>query len=182
MVDLLSRKIDSLGSRVNSLPGRVDQYSRKIITLTADMESMRNEVASLRNNIHTSASAEKPSDKGEKPKALVPSEPAREIPPSVRLLQAGVDFFQKKDYAEASEIFAGLSNAQPDDARVWYYAALSRGLATRDWKGETERLVTQGVDREKAGKPDKSRIDAAFADLTSETGKDWLAFYRRRAG
>ena len=50
------------------------------------------------------------------------------------------------------------------------------------WKGETERLVTQGVDREKAGKPSKSQIDAAFADLTPETGKDWLAFYRRRAG
>ena len=180
MVDELSRKVDSLGSRVNSLPGKVDQDSRKIITLTADMEGMRNEVASLRNNIHTSA--EKPSDKGEEPRTASPSEPPREIPPPVRLLQAGVDFFQKKNYAEASEIFAGLSKAQPDDARVWYYAALSRGLATRDWKGETERLVTQGVDREKAGKPDKSRIDAAFADLTSETGKDWLAFYRRRAG
>ncbi len=98
------------------------------------------------------------------------------------LLQAGVELFQKKNYDEASEFFAGLSKTQPDDARVWYYAALSRGLATRDWKGETERLVTQGVDREKAGKPDKSQIDAAFADLTSETGKDWLAFYRRRAG
>jgi hypothetical protein len=60
--------------------------------------------------------------------------------------------------------------------------SLSRGLATRDWKGETERLVTQGVDREKAGKPDKPQIDAAFADLTAETGKDWLAYYRRRAG
>ena len=64
---------------------------------------------------------------------------------------------------------------------VWYYAALSRGLATRDWKGETERLVTQGIEREKAGKPDKAKIDAAFEDLTPETGKDWLAFYRRRA-
>ena len=135
MVDLLSRKIDSLGSRVNSLPGRVDQYSRKIITLTADMESMRNEVASLRNNIHTSASAEKPSDKGEKPKALVPSEPAREIPPSVRLLQAGVDFFQKQDYAEASEIFAGLSKAQPDDAQ----RLVLRGSIARSRHARLER-------------------------------------------
>ncbi len=98
------------------------------------------------------------------------------------LLQTGVEFFQKKNYAEASEFFAGLTKTQPDDARVWYYAALSRGLATRDWKGQTERLATQGVAREKAGKPDKPRIDAAFADLTPETGKDWLAYYRRRAG
>ena len=72
------------------------------------------------------------------------------------LLQAGVEFFQKKKYAEASEVFIGLTKTQPDDARVWYYAALSRGLATQDWKGETERLVTQGVDREKAGKPGKT--------------------------
>jgi TolA-binding protein len=182
MVDEVSRKVDALGLRVNSLPGKVDQDSRKITILTADMEGMRNEVASLANNIHTSTSAEKPSDKGEEPRTASHSEPPRGIPPSVRLLQAGVDFFQKKNYAEASEIFADLSKAQSDDARVWYYAALSRGLATRDWKGETERLVTQGVDREKAGKPDKSRIDAAFADLTPETGRDWLAFYRRRAG
>ena len=190
MVDELSRKVESLGQRVNSLPGRVDQDSRKITSLTADMKGMRNEIASLRNNIHTSASAEKPSakaekpsDKGEKPKASTPSEPPREIAARVSsLLQPGIELFQKKDYGQASEFFAGLSKTQPDDARIWYYAALSRGLATRDWKGETERLVTQGVDREKAGKPDKWQIDAAFADLTSETGKDWLAFYRRRAG
>jgi TolA-binding protein len=182
LVDDVSKKVDALGLRVNSLPEKVDQDSRKITTLTAELEGMRNEVASLRNNIHTSASAEKPSDEGEEPRTAILSEPPREIPPPVRLLQAGVDYFQKKNYAKASEIFAGLSKARPDDARVWYYAALSRGLATRDWKGQTERLVTQGVDREKAGKPSKSQIDAAFADLTPETGKDWLAFYRRRAG
>ncbi len=183
MVDELSRKVDALGSRVNSLPGKVDQDSRKITTLTGDLEGMRNEVASLRNNIHTSASAEKPSDKGEKPKASIAGEPPREIAvPLSTLLRAGVELFQQKNYDQASEIFASLSKTHPEDARVWYYAALSRGLATRDWKGETERLVIQGVDREKAGKPNKVQIDAAFADLSPETGKDWLAFYRHRAG
>ena len=188
VVDEVSRKVDSIGLRVNTLPGKVDQDSRKITTLTADLEGMRNEVTSLRNNIHASAEkpsvkAEKPSDRGEKLRSVSSSESSREIsPPVSSLLQTGVQLFQKKNYAEASEIFAGLSKAQPDDARVWYYAALSRGLATRDWQGQTERLVTQGVDREKAGKPSKSQIDAAFADLTSETGKDWLAFYRRRGG
>ncbi len=188
MVDEVSRKVDSLGSRVSSLPGKVDQDSRKITSLTADLEGMRNEVASLRNNTHTSAAkpsakAEKPSEKGERPRTASPSESPREIsPPVSALLQAGVESFQQRKYSEANEIFAGLSKTQPDDARIWYFAALSRGFATRDWKGETERLVTQGVEREKAGKPDKPRIDAAFADLTPETGKDWLSFYRRRAG
>jgi TolA-binding protein len=191
VVDDLSRKVDTLGARVNSLPGKVDQDSRKITTLMADMEGMRNEVSTLRNDVHTTISkaekalsrGEKPSEKGEKPRAPTSLEPPLEIsPPVSSLLQAGVEFFQKKNYAKASEVFAGLTKTQPDDARVWYYAALSRGLAARDWKGETERLVTQGVAREKAGKPDKPRIDAAFADLTPETGKDWLAYYRRRAG
>ncbi len=188
LLDEISKKVDSLGLRVNSLPAKVDQDSRKIITLTADLEGMRNEVASLRNNIH--ASAEKPSvkmdrplDGGVKAATASASEPPREIPPPVSsLLQAGVEYFQKKNYDEASDLFAGLTKTQPDDARVWYYAALSRGLATRDWRGETERLVTQGMNREKAGKPAKSQIDAAFANLTSETGKDWLAYYRRLAG
>jgi hypothetical protein len=149
---------------------------------------MRNEVTSLRNNIHASAEkpsvkTEIPSNKGEEFRAATSSEPPLEIPPPVSsLLRAGVGFFQKKNYAEASGVFSGLTKTQPDDARIWYYAALSRGLATRDWKGETERLVTQGVEREQAGKPDRARIDAAFADLTAETGKDWLAYYRRRAG
>ncbi len=191
VVDDLSRKVDALGARINALPGKVDQDSRKITTLAADLDGMRNEVSTLRNDVHTTISkadkalirGEKPSETGEKPGALTSSETPREIAvPVTSLLRAGVEFFQKQNYAEASEVFAGLTKTRPDDARVWYYAALSRGLATREWKGETERLVTQGVDREKAGKPDRPRIDAAFADLTAETGKDWLAYYRRRAG
>lgn len=188
VVDDLSKKVDTLVARVNSLPAKVDQDSRKITSLTADLAGMRNEVASLRNNIHASAEkpsakAEKPSGEGENPRAVSTGDAPREIPPPVSsMLRTGVELFQQKNYDQASEVFAGLIKSQPNDARVWYYAALSRGLATRDWKGETERLVTQGVDREKAGKPTKSQIDAAFADLTSTTGKDWLAFYRRRGG
>jgi hypothetical protein len=41
--------------------------------------------------------------------------------------------------------------------------------------------VAEGMAREKAGKPEKAKIDAAFSDLTTATGKDWLAFYRNRA-
>jgi hypothetical protein len=43
-------------------------------------------------------------------------------------------------------------------------------------------MVQQGIALEKAGKPQKSQIDSAFAGLTKETGKEWLAFYRQRAG
>jgi hypothetical protein len=113
--------------------------------------------------------------------AETPHDRPREIePPRNVLLQPGIDLFRQKKYDQASEAFDSLTRTNPDDARVWYFAALSRGLATRDWKGQTEKLVTEGVEREKAGTPEKSQIDSAFADLTAETGKDWLAFYRRR--
>jgi hypothetical protein len=88
---------------------------------------------------------------------------------------------RQKKYDQANEAFDSLTRTKPDDARVWYFAALSRGLATRDWKGQTDKLVTEGVEREKAGTPEKSQIDSAFVDLTAETGRDWLAFFRRRA-
>ena len=192
----LAKKVDSLSLRVNSLPGKVDQDSRKITTLAADLQGVRNEVTSLRNNIQSSSNKATPSDKtdarsnrtetpsttGADSRSLAANEPPREIPPPVRsMLQGGVEFFQNKHYDEASEFFNSLAKAQPDDARVWYYAALARGLSTRDWKGETEQLVSKGVELEKAGKPDKEKINAAFTDLTTETGKDWLAFYRRKA-
>jgi len=74
-----------------------------------------------------------------------------------------------------------LLQTQPEDARVWYYAALSYGLATRDWGRATEMMVEEGVSREKAGRPPKPEIDAALTGLTKETGKEWLDFYRQRA-
>ena len=89
--------------------------------------------------------------------------------------------FRDKQYQQAYDVFRKLLQSQPDDARVWYYAALSYGLATRDWGRVTEVMAEEGVAREKAGKPPKDKIDSAFAGLTKETGKEWLDFYRHRA-
>ena len=71
----------------------------------------------------------------EEPRTAIPSEPPREIPPPVRLLQAGVDYFQKKNYAKASEIFAGLSKARPDDAA----RLVLRGFVARSRHARLER-------------------------------------------
>ena len=83
---------------------------------------------------------------------------------------------------EACQIpdFRKLTDEFPKDARVWYYAALSNGLATNQWRGETERLVNQGVEREKAGSPKAPEIDAVMTDL-APASKKWLDFYRQRA-
>jgi len=97
-------------------------------------------------------------------------------------MSQAVAYFKQGKWTEARNLFTKLQADSPDDARVWYFSALAEGLASRDWKGEPERLVAAGMAREKAGKPDKAKIDAAFADLTPATGQDWLAFYRSRAG
>jgi cell division protein FtsB len=96
-------------------------------------------------------------------------------------MDRAIELFKQTKWAEAHNAFGRLELTMPDDARVWYFAGLTNGLSTKDWRGESARLANEGVTREKAGKPDKVLIDAAFADLTAATGKDWLAFFRNRA-
>ena len=93
-------------------------------------------------------------------------------------LADGMVMFKKGQYSKADEIFRKLQLARPQDARVWYFSALAHGLATGQWDGETKRFVVQGADRERAGSPTASRIDAAFADLSPAQGKNWLSAYR----
>jgi TolA-binding protein len=178
----LQSKVATIDKRVDALPAKIDENDRKITTMMADIDGVRKQVASLQTDLGTSLKAERTNLKNDV--ALAPtsheSSPERAAPPA-RSLDAGIALFREKTYGRASEYFKELTNDKPEDARVWYYAALARGLATREWTGQTEQLVTQGVDREKAGKPDRAQIDSAFADLTAETGKDWLAFYRKKA-
>jgi hypothetical protein len=100
---------------------------------------------------------------------------------AVPAFESGVERFHRGEYRQAYAVFRNSLQSQADDARVWYYAALSYGLASGDWGRDTQVMAEEGVAREKAGKPPKSEIDEAFAGLTRETGKDWLDFYRRRA-
>jgi TolA-binding protein len=181
-LDDLRGKVQALDSRVNPLASKLEEDNRKITTMTADIGGVRKQVSSLQTELATKLKAEKPSLKRDTMLAETSHERPGEIePPRKDLLQPGIEHFRQKKYDQASEAFDSLARTKPDDARVWYFAALSRGLATRDWKGQTEKLVTEGVEREKAGTPEKSQIDSAFADLTVETGRDWLAFFRRRA-
>lgn len=92
-----------------------------------------------------------------------------------------VEMFKASRYKEASTLFRTLTQSRPDDARVWYYAGLSNGLATNDWAGETLRLVNKGVEREKAGTPDKAKIDASLANVTEPSVKKWVDYFRRAA-
>ena len=52
-------------------------------------------------------------------------------------------------------------------------------MTSRDWTGETEGMVRRGLACEQRGSPKRSDIDAQFSTLTKETGKDWLAEWRK---
>jgi hypothetical protein len=92
----------------------------------------------------------------------------------------GIKLFKQNRYKEALGILNQLELTSPDDARVWYFAALSQGLATDQLTGLTERLVEKGIERERAGTPSTAVIESAISDLTIAQGRDWLAQYRRR--
>jgi hypothetical protein len=96
-------------------------------------------------------------------------------------LTAGARFMDQRKFADALKAFEELQKTHGDDARVWYFSALARGFSTNDWRGETERLVEKGIERERLGTPNKAKIDSSFSSLKKETGKEWLAAYRQRA-
>jgi TolA-binding protein len=195
----LSKKLQALTERVAALPTKIDDNGRKTAEIAAEVEGLRGRVSTLQSDLTAAkndigADNKKPAEAASRPA----TEPAAAKPdadvsrasdgaannadkPDNDPLEAAIGQFREKKYQDASDSFSQLTKANPDDARVWYFAALARGFATNDWKGETERLVNEGVAREKAGKPEKSVIDTAFADLSKDTGKDWLAFYRRQA-
>jgi len=185
-VDGLSQQVEAIAKALEPLPEKLAQDERKIADLSASLGELRKEsrtsgarpeasrnregsrsAASGPATVETAGSPSPGSEKG----GLVDS-----------ALERGASHFREGRYQEAYKVFRNLLQSHADDARIWYYAALSYGLATGEWRGQTEQWVQQGVALEKAGKPQKSEIDSAFAGLTKDSGKDWLDFYRRRAG
>jgi hypothetical protein len=185
-VDDLSKRIQGVEEKLNDLPKRIDQEGNQITTLTARVEEVSHRMEGLGKEAGKEAVAGDRKQGGTreamKPVSETINQLARSAEDTARAtFGAGAEFFKQKKYKEAKDFFDTLAKVDQEDARIWYYAALARGFATNDWKGETEWLANRGVEREKAGTPTKAEIDSTFSDLTSETGKDWLAFFRRRA-
>jgi tetratricopeptide (TPR) repeat protein len=199
-VDRLSQQVEALGKKLDPVPEQLAQYERKLTELDAKLDESRQSVpmarartpaapirdSSVRRTDHPSPSPDVSSDRTDHPSPSRDERAENATPSSEKAaadgsLEIGEREFRAGRYQEAYDIFRRLLQARPDDARVWYYAALSYGLATRDWGRATEMMVEEGVGRERAGKPPRPEIDAAFTGLTKETGKEWLDFYRRRA-
>ena len=169
-VGQLSQQIEAIGKKLDPLPAQLVESKKKVTELDAKLDELRNELSAA----HSRAPADRNRDG-----SAVSSE---KVESSIdRALEPGVSQFRRARYREAYDVFQKLEQSHPDDARVWYYAALAYGLSSNDWGKTTQSMVEQGVSREKSGQPQKSVIDSAFTGLTKETGKDWLDFYRRRA-
>ncbi len=169
-VGQLSQQIEAIGKKLDPLPAQLVESEKKVTELDAKLDELRKEVSAA----HSRAPADRSRDG-----SPVSSEKGESSIDTA--LEPGVSQFRRARYREAYDVFQKLEQSHPDDARVWYYAALSYGLSSNDWGKTTQSMVEKGVTREKAGQPQKSVIDSAFAGLTKETGKDWLDFYRRRA-
>lgn len=163
----LSKDTESLAvlpKKVDDLDHRLGSFDKTLVSLRGELDTFKSEL-------------KKPAES-----AVTTPEPAK--PDNTKVADAAVDqgagLFKAGKYKEASEAFQKLTATSPTDARVWYFAALSRGSAMNQWTGETLKLFDKAVEREKAGTPDSAKIDAAFSDL-NPVFKPWIDAYRKAA-
>jgi regulator of replication initiation timing len=172
----LESRIDSVAEatrNVAGLPAELRTLVRKLDGLDRQLTALRSDVSGLPKQIE---------------KAVAP--PAHEAAPkpdpkttaATEARAKGTALFREGRFLEARDLFLKQTVEAPDDARNWYYAALANGFATNNWGDETIRLVTRGIDREKAGTPSRAEIDAALAEVNQPQGKEWLHGWRQRAG
>ncbi len=169
----LQAKVDELAKvpeMVKSLPEKLNALDGRVKAIDKGLEDLKREVATLKKGVDT-APAPRPTE----------AQP-KDVDGADQAMSDAVALFKGKKYKEANAAFGKLAQAKANDARVLYYAALSHGFATGNWKeGESVSLVKKGIEREKAGSPESSKIDEVFSDLTKATGKDWLDGYRKQA-
>lgn len=179
----LPQQIDSLDSRLGKATSRVADIDKAVQT---GMGSLRQELDSLKGEVkrvgQAAQATAKPADTkpatGSTPASTTPAAEPAVVADEARTLTQLASLYKAGKFKEAAEAFRTDEETNPKDARAWYYAALSYGSSTNQWKGEAERLVKRGVDREKAGTPKVSEIDTEFASIPAAI-KAWLDYYRK---
>src|SRR5262249_50790166 len=146
-------EIAPLPKQVTALDERAGTVDKSLAALSEEVKALKEEV---QKNAKTAAAT---------PAAAPAEEKGPESKGADESLAQGAELFKGGKYKEASALFRKLTETFPDDARVWYYAALSEGLASNMWQGEALRFVTKGVEREKAGTPEVAKINAVFDTL-----------------
>ncbi len=172
----LRTRIDDLvkeSQRLSSLPATFESVRQRVEALDKGLDALRTEIAAVPKQLDASLIALKDA---------VVSRPAPEqVSPADIGRDLGAALFGQGKYPASREVFLALTQNYPNDARLWYFAALTNGVTSGDWTGETVSLVRRGLACEQKGSPKRSDIDAQFSTLTKETGKDWLAEWRKSA-
>jgi TolA-binding protein len=154
----------ALPKKLEDLDQRLSAFGQTLTTVHADLDKVKKAAEAAPAASATTTEAARPADE--------------------KTADAAVDqaagLFKSGKYKDASDAFQKLTESSPEDARVWYFAALSRGSATNQWTGETVRLVEKGIALEKAGNPPSAKIDAALAGV-NPSFKPWLDAFRKRA-
>jgi len=175
----LRTQVEQLSARTSELAPLADdvkRVDRSMAKFVESLKSLRDELVVVRVKAETAAVASAPAPGPERPA----DDPGSGASEDARYLAQGMKLFKQNRFKEALGVFNRLELTSPDDARVWYFAALSHGFATGQWSGGTERLVEKGIERERAGTPGTQVIDAAFSELSPAQGRDWITEYRRR--
>jgi hypothetical protein len=178
-IEQLSTTADALAP----LPRDVRRIDDQLLRLSGALTNLNEEMGALRKKTEKLAAA----TAREVDRAVVPAAGGASTdaaPPQDEFgsrLMTGARLFRQSRFKEALSVFNRLELTHPEDARVWYYAALCLGFSTGQWTGGTQQLVEKGIERERAGTPVAGVIDATFLDLPPNLGRDWLGEYRRRA-
>jgi TolA-binding protein len=171
-VDLgpLNTKLSDLAAQTESLaslPKKVGDLDQRLDTFDKTLATVRGDLDALKSDAKKTAEA-------------APAGSTADTGTADAAVQQAAGLFKAGKYKDATDAFQKLTESNPDDARVFYFAALSRGSSTNQWTGETTRLVEKAVALEKTGTPATAKIDAAFADL-NPSFKPWLDAYRKTA-
>jgi hypothetical protein len=172
----LRTRIDDLvekSQKLSPLPATFESLRQRVDALDEGLNSVRTEVAAVPKRIDASLNALKD--------AMVSRPAPAQISPADVGRDLGAVLFLAGKYPAAREVFLAVVQTYPDDARLWYFAALANGLTSGDWTGESVGLVRRGLACEQRGSPKRSDIDAQFSTLTKEQGKDWLGEWRKSA-
>ena len=172
----LRTRIDDLveeSQRLSPLPATFESLRQRVDALDKSLNALRTEVAAVPKQLDASLNALKD--------AMVSRSAPDQVSPADIARDLGAALFREGKYPATREVFLTLVQNYPNDARLWYFAALANGLTSGDWTGESERMVRRGLACEQRGTPKRSDIDAQFSTLTKEQGRDWLSEWRKRA-
>jgi TolA-binding protein len=171
----LARAMDE----VSMLPAKVRRNDSRVETLREEIRTLRSRVEALTGGaarIETPALASPRANT-----AVAAPQPKSDIEDGGPQMDLGISLLQRGQYVSAREVFERLQNADPRDARVWYFAALATGLSTGKWDGDAKKFADEGIELERKSSPSTADVDAALATRVPIEGVPWLNSLRRRA-